>query len=97
MVETGRKNNKCPLHNFTTFSEIRTSPPKQLKMSVQVQNPHLKNLKVDFLYHFMIDTESTNLVEKFGDTKFVVMGGSEGRMAKFAKALYNDLKGRVLS
>lgn len=61
-------------------------------MSVQVQNPHLEKLKVDYLYHFMIDSESTNLKEKFGDTRFVIMGGSEGRMAKFAKALYENLK-----
>ena len=62
-------------------------------MSVQVQNPHLESLKVDYLYHLMIDSESTKLEEKFGDTKFVIMGGSEGRMAEFAAALYNDLKG----
>lgn len=61
---------------------------------VQVHNPHLAELKVDHFYHFMMDSESTNLQEKFGDTKFVIMGGSESRMSKFAAALYERLKGK---
>ena len=61
--------------------------------TVQVKNANLNKLTVDHFYHFMIDSETTDLKEKFGDTKFVVMGGSEGRMSKFALALYNKLKG----
>jgi len=60
--------------------------------TVQVKNANLNKLTVDHFYHFMIDSETTDLKEKFGDTKFVVMGGSEGRMSKFALALYNKLK-----
>ena len=44
----------------------------------------------------MIDSETTDLKAKFGDTKFVIMGGSEGRMSSFAKALYGKLKGLFL-
>ena len=61
--------------------------------SVQLQNENLKNIDVDFLYHFGIDNKTTNLEKTFGDVNFVVMGGSEGRMESFAKALYNHLKG----
>ena len=75
------------------YFQVDDSTDLQRKMSVQVKNPHLERLKVDYLYHLRIDSESTNLQEKFGDTKFVIMGGSEGRMSKFATALYNDLKG----
>ena len=43
----------------------------------------------------MIDSETTDLKEKFGDTKFVIMGSSEGRMATFAKSLYKKIKGKT--
>ena len=64
--------------------------------SVQLQNDNLKNIDVDFLYHFGIDNKTTDLEKIFGDVNFVVMGGSEGRMESFAKALYNYLKGKYL-
>ncbi|CAG5102195.1 Oidioi.mRNA.OKI2018_I69.chr1.g187.t1.cds [Oikopleura dioica] len=63
--------------------------------SVQLQNENLKNIDVDFLYHFGIDNKTTNLEKAFGDVNFVVMGGSEGRMESFAKALYNHLKDKL--
>jgi len=63
--------------------------------SVQLQNENLKNIDVDFLYHFGIDNKTTDLEKTFGDVNFVVMGGSEGRMENFAKALYNHLKDKL--
>lgn len=59
-----------------------------------VQNPHLKKLTVDYLYHFDIDSASTNLKEKFGDVKYVVMGGPDERMTSFAMSLYRRLRGK---
>lgn len=61
-------------------------------MKVETQNPHLKKLTVDYLYHFDIDSASTNLKEKFGDVKYVVMGGPDERMTSFAMSLYRRLR-----
>ena len=33
-------------------------------------------------YHFGLHSKHSNLEEKFGDVKFVFMGGSEGRITK---------------
>lgn len=60
---------------------------------VHIQNRNLENYDIHQFYHFMIDSRSTNLKEKFGDVKFVIMGGSEGRMKKFAQVLYDRTKG----
>ena len=64
-------------------------------MAVNVENPHLTKLPVDYLYHLNIDNETTNLKEKFGDVKFVVMGGAVARMSSFAQTLYDTLKGKL--
>jgi len=45
----------------------------------------------DFLYHFGLGTNTHNLVEQFGDVRFVCMGGSPGRMLKMAKMLQECL------
>lgn len=73
------------------------TPRMNSEGSVQLQNENLKNIDVDFLYHFGIDNKTTDLEKTFGDVNFVVMGGSEGRMENFAKALYNHLKGTKMS
>ena len=64
-------------------------------MAVNVANPHLAKLPVDYLYHLMIDNETMDLKEKFGDVKFVVMGGAVARMSSFAQTLYDKLKGKL--
>ena len=53
--------------------------------AVELKNPSLKNLKLDFLYHIGLSTNEP-LKEQFNDIKFVVMGGSDRRMEKFAFA-----------
>ena len=57
-------------------------------------NDHLVDLtknQGDFLYHFGLGTNTNNLVDEFGDVKFVLMGGSPGRMLKMAKLLQEVL------
>jgi uridine phosphorylase len=50
---------------------------------VQLRNPYLKTLTVDYLYHFGLNSTQP-LKEMFGDVRFVCMGGSTLRMAAFA-------------
>ncbi|CAG9838217.1 unnamed protein product [Diabrotica balteata] len=56
-----------------------------------VKNPHLAGLENDYLYHIALDTETMNLVEAFGDTKFVCMGGSPKKMYMFAKYIMEEI------
>lgn len=54
-------------------------------------NPHLDQIECDNLYH--INLKNNNLIEQFGDVKFVCMGGTSSRMEKFAhymKDVIND-------
>ena len=46
-------------------------------------------------YHFGLHSKQSNLKEKFGDVKIVCMGGSEGRIKKFAEMAYDALKGEM--
>lgn len=62
---------------------------------VTPQNPHLQKIDEDFLYHFGLHSKQSNLKEKFGDVKIVCMGGSEGRIKKFAEMAYDALKGEM--
>ena len=61
---------------------------------VHIQNPNLENVERHDFYHFMIDSKSTDLEDKFGDIKFVVMGGKIQRMQKIAQILYDVIKGK---
>ncbi|XP_050509121.1 uridine phosphorylase 1-like [Diabrotica virgifera virgifera] len=56
-----------------------------------VKNPHLARLDNDYLYHIALDTETMNLVEAFGDTKFICMGGSPKKMYLFAKYIMKEI------
>lgn len=58
---------------------------------VRTQNPHLEKIDEDFLYHFGLNSNQ-NLKEKFGDVKVVCMGGSEGRIKRFAEMSFDALK-----
>jgi len=64
--------------------------------AVYVENPNLDKNEIVYLYHFTIDSKTTNLEEKFGDTKFVIMGGKNERMKIIAKKLYDGLKGKEI-
>lgn len=55
----------------------------------EFQNPNLKELDVDFLYHLGLDT-SMDLKGMFGDVEHVCMGGSPARAEVFANKLANE-------
>ncbi|RWS31249.1 uridine phosphorylase 2-like protein [Leptotrombidium deliense] len=59
----------------------------------QLKNEHLKSMTSDYLYHFGLNTD--NLQERFGDVKFVCVGGSAHRMKMFAEYLREQLAGYV--
>ncbi|XP_023304273.2 uridine phosphorylase 1 [Lucilia cuprina] len=56
-----------------------------------LKNPNLDTMKSDFLYHIDInipDTRDTSdIQQRFGDVKFVCMGGTKNRMLDLAKYL----------
>ncbi|XP_028390899.1 uridine phosphorylase 1-like [Dendronephthya gigantea] len=56
-----------------------------------IQNPHLSGMTVDELYHIGLNTND-DLKTIFSDVKFVCLGGSSGRMEKFAKLLQDRLR-----
>ena len=56
-------------------------------------NKNLGDMDVDILYHLGQDTSDLNyLKNKFGDVKVVAMGGSRGRVIKFAQYCADQLK-----
>ncbi|KAI6645926.1 Uridine phosphorylase 2 isoform X1 [Oopsacas minuta] len=54
--------------------------------SLMIPNSHLKLLPDDYLYHLGYSS-AENLIDIFGDIKFVVIGGSIDRMRNFARYL----------
>eukprot|EP01108_Squamamoeba_japonica_P003345 TRINITY_DN272_c0_g1_i1.p1 TRINITY_DN272_c0_g1~~TRINITY_DN272_c0_g1_i1.p1 ORF type:complete len:311 (-),score=125.09 TRINITY_DN272_c0_g1_i1:39-926(-) len=59
-------------------------------MSYTVPNKHVKDIKVDYLYHLGLNS-GMDLKAMFGDVKVVCMGGSANRMALMAKRLQSTL------
>jgi len=56
-------------------------------------NPNLAEMDVDILYHLGQDTaEPDQIRAKFADVKVVAMGGSRGRVIKFAQYCADQLK-----
>ncbi|XP_075749152.1 uridine phosphorylase 1-like [Rhipicephalus microplus] len=58
---------------------------------VKLQNPNLKNIKGDNLYHLALSTATHNHKEMFGDVKFVCMGGTPSRMQRFTQFVKKGL------
>ncbi|CAK8681804.1 uridine phosphorylase 1-like [Clavelina lepadiformis] len=54
----------------------------------KLSNPHLTG--EDFLYHIGLSTND-NLAQRFGDVKFICMGGKASRMKDFANLIYKVL------
>ncbi|CAH0553327.1 unnamed protein product [Brassicogethes aeneus] len=59
--------------------------------AVRLRNPHIELMGQDILYHLAMGTESHNLVEMFGDVKFVCMGGTPQRMENFAHYVMKEI------
>uniref|UniRef100_A0A5S6QLL1 PNP_UDP_1 domain-containing protein n=1 Tax=Trichuris muris TaxID=70415 RepID=A0A5S6QLL1_TRIMR len=62
-------------------------------MSTTTENAELlENIKADVLYHFGLSTADFDFKRAFGDVKFVLCGGSAGRMLKVAEQVAKELK-----
>lgn len=59
--------------------------------SVRLRNPHIELMDQDILYHLALGSESHDLVEMFGDVKFVCMGGTPKRMESFANYIMEEI------
>jgi len=68
--------------------------PEEKRQGILIDNPNLKNLSVDVLYHLGLSTEM-DLKAMFGDVKFVCMGGSVERAHMFAKKCVKELNIKI--
>jgi len=68
------------------FNPIALSSSQETPRFIEPTNPNLEPGHPDYLYHLGLGTQD-DLEGKFGDVKFVCMGGSADRMHKFAIAL----------
>ncbi|XP_066147459.1 uridine phosphorylase 1 isoform X2 [Euwallacea fornicatus] len=59
--------------------------------TVKLRNPHIELMDQDILYHIALGSESHDLVEMFGDVKFVCMGGTPKRMENFAQYIMKEI------
>ncbi|XP_073980187.1 uridine phosphorylase 1 isoform X2 [Rhodnius prolixus] len=59
--------------------------------SVKLCNPHIELMDQDILYHLALGSGSHDLVEMFGDVKFVCMGGTPKRMQEFAHYIMGEI------
>ncbi|KAH1012846.1 hypothetical protein HUJ05_011927 [Dendroctonus ponderosae] len=59
--------------------------------TVKLRNPHIELMDQDILYHIALGSESHDLVEMFGDVKFVCMGGTPNRMKNFAHFIMEEI------
>ncbi|XP_018573889.1 uridine phosphorylase 1 isoform X2 [Anoplophora glabripennis] len=63
--------------------------------TVRLRNPHIELMDQDILYHLALGSESHDLVEMFGDVKFVCMGGTPKRMEHFAYYIMKEIGHRL--
>ncbi|XP_076633170.1 uridine phosphorylase 1 isoform X1 [Colletes latitarsis] len=59
--------------------------------SVRLRNPNIELMDQDILYHLALGSGSNDLVEMFGDVKFVCMGGTPKRMEQFAYYIMKEI------
>ncbi|XP_016842398.1 uridine phosphorylase 1 isoform X1 [Nasonia vitripennis] len=59
--------------------------------SVRLRNPNIELMDQDILYHLALGSGSHDLVEMFGDIKFVCMGGTPKRMEQFANFIMAEI------
>lgn len=59
--------------------------------SVRLRNPNIELMDQDILYHLALGSGSHDLVEMFGDVKFVCMGGTPKRMEQFAYYIMSEI------
>ncbi|KAF7281620.1 hypothetical protein GWI33_004482 [Rhynchophorus ferrugineus] len=73
--------------------DLETSPDmfRYPDGSVKLRNPHIELMDQDILYHLALGSGSHDLVEMFGDVKFVCMGGTPKRMENFAHYIMEEI------
>ncbi|XP_034947858.1 uridine phosphorylase 1-like [Chelonus insularis] len=59
--------------------------------TVCLRNPHIELMDQDILYHLALGSGSHDLVEMFGDVKFICMGGTPKRMENFAYFIMEEI------
>lgn len=59
--------------------------------TVRLRNPNIELMDQDILYHLALGSGSHDLVEMFGDVKFVCMGGTPKRMEQFAYTIMAEI------
>ncbi|XP_030633852.1 uridine phosphorylase 1-like [Chanos chanos] len=69
----------------------RNNEEESSQSSTYVNNPHLKDMEEDVLYHLNLATSTHDLHEMFGDVKFVCVGGSPQRMKSFSEYIAGEL------
>jgi len=66
---------------------------KTMGKEMKFGNPHLSDDIIDILYHLGLDTSDLgDIKQRFGDVKFVCMGGSRGRVVTLARLAAEELK-----
>ncbi|KAL2719202.1 uridine phosphorylase 1 isoform X1 [Vespula squamosa] len=63
--------------------------------SVRLRNPNIELMDQDILYHLALGSGSHDLVEMFGDVKFVCMGGTPKRMEQFANYIMKEIGHKI--
>uniref|UniRef100_A0A8D9EKZ8 Uridine phosphorylase 2 n=2 Tax=Cacopsylla melanoneura TaxID=428564 RepID=A0A8D9EKZ8_9HEMI len=76
------------VHNSVDRDEDRD---EYFDTTVRLRNPNLELLDQDILYHLGLGSESHDLVEMFGDIKFVCMSGTPKRCESFAHYIMKEL------
>ncbi|XP_026744941.1 uridine phosphorylase 1-like isoform X2 [Trichoplusia ni] len=59
--------------------------------TVRLRNPNIELMDQDILYHLALGSGSHDLVEMFGDVKFVCLGGTPKRMEQFAYTIMAEI------
>lgn len=82
---------KTPLNQSKNDENCSCSQTRYPDGSVRLRNPHIELMDQDILYHLALGSGSHDLVEMFGDVKFVCMGGTPKRMELFAHFIMEEI------
>ncbi|XP_034939775.1 uridine phosphorylase 1-like [Chelonus insularis] len=77
--------------NGSTVEDKQEHSESKSDGSVRLRNPYIEFMDEDFLYHLGLGSGTHDLVEMFGDVKFVCMGGTPKRMESFAYYIMNEI------
>ncbi|CAG9818428.1 unnamed protein product [Phaedon cochleariae] len=77
--------------NSNSEENIKDDEVRYPDGSVKLRNPNIELMDQDILYHLALGSGSHDLVEMFGDVKFVCMGGTPKRMENFAHFMMKEI------